>query len=62
MGSARSRRSRWIIHGDGRRCRVLRLEVGDLIVLQELLSSHPLDHHQAYPQLQRVVLEMLMIS
>jgi hypothetical protein len=45
MGGARSHRGGDSIHGDGRSCRVLRLEVGDLMVLQELLSGHPLDHH-----------------
>jgi hypothetical protein len=45
VGGAGSRRSGRNIHSDGWGCRVLRLEVGYLMVLQEFPSCHPLDHH-----------------
>jgi hypothetical protein len=45
MGGARSHRSRRNIHSDGRSYQVLRLKVGDLMVLQELPFGHLLDHH-----------------
>jgi hypothetical protein len=45
MSGVRSHRGGGNIHYDGRSCRVLRLEIGDLMVLQELLSGDPLNHH-----------------
>jgi hypothetical protein len=45
MGRARSHKRGGNIHSDGRSYRVLRLEVGDLMVLQELSIDHPLNQH-----------------
>jgi hypothetical protein len=45
MGRAMSHRRGGNIHGDRRSCRVLRLEVSDLVVLQELSTGHPLNQH-----------------
>jgi hypothetical protein len=45
MGRARSHRRGGNIHGDGRSYRVLRLEVGDLTVLQDLSADHPRNQH-----------------
>jgi hypothetical protein len=41
----RSHRRGGNVHSDGRSCRVLGLEVGDLMVLREPPSGDPLDHH-----------------
>jgi hypothetical protein len=44
-GRVRNRRIGGNIHSDGRSCRVMRLAVGDLMVLQELSAGHPLNQH-----------------
>jgi hypothetical protein len=48
MGGARSSRGGGNIHSDGGSCWILRLEVGDIMVLPELATCHPLNQHHNF--------------